>query len=91
MVIAAFSLAVHSGGSLFEAVEIARRISQPHDQSFDELFDPRDLDFNDALIDNVVDLAASVKAVLCKMTDPCYVSQAMSKYPQAPCSDLVRS
>ncbi|XP_075656590.1 uncharacterized protein LOC142626771 isoform X1 [Castanea sativa] len=89
LVIAAFSLAVHSGGSLFEAVEIARRISQPHDQSFDELFDPRDLDFNDALIDNVVDLAASVKAVLCKMTDPCYVSQAMSKYPQAPCSDLV--
>ena len=90
MVIAAFSITVHSGGSLFEAVEIARRISQPHD-SFDELLDLRDLDFNNALIDHVVDLAASVKAVLCKMTDPCYVSQAMSKYPQAPCSDLVRS
>ncbi|XP_023876310.1 uncharacterized protein LOC111988755 isoform X1 [Quercus suber] len=89
LVIAAFSIAVHSGGSLFEAVEIARRISQPHDQSFDELLDPRDLDFNNALIDHVFDLAASVKTVLCKMTDPCYVSQAMSKYPQAPCSDLV--
>ncbi|GLT63997.1 hypothetical protein SLA2020_365170 [Shorea laevis] len=41
--VAAFSLAVHSGGSLFEAVEMAKKISQPHGPSFDELLEPEDL------------------------------------------------
>ncbi|XP_062156099.1 uncharacterized protein LOC133863939 isoform X2 [Alnus glutinosa] len=89
LVVAAFSIAVHSGGSLFEAVEIAKKISQPHGPSFDELLEPEDLNFDTALVDQVIDLAASVKTVLCKMRDQYYVSQAMSKYPQAPCSDLV--
>jgi hypothetical protein len=91
LVVAAFSIAVHSGGSLFEAVEIAKKISQPHGPSFDELLEPEDLNFDTALVDQVIDLAASVKTVLCKMRDQYYVSQAMSKYPQAPCSDLVRT
>lgn len=89
MVVAAFSLAVHNGGSLSEAVEIARRISQPHDQSFSELLEPQDLDSDESLIDEVMDLAASVKSALMKMTDEHFVSQAMSKYPRAPYSDLV--
>ncbi|XP_010656776.1 uncharacterized protein LOC100259104 isoform X2 [Vitis vinifera] len=89
MVVAAFSLAVHNGGSLSEAVEIARRISQPHDQSFSELLEPQDLDSDESLIDEIMDLAASVKSALMKMTDEHFVSQAMSKYPRAPYSDLV--
>lgn len=91
MVVAAFGLAVHSGGSLSEAVEIAREISQPYVPSFDELLEPRDIDFNDALMDDVIDLSVSVKAALCKMTDQFYISQAMAKYPEAPYSDMVRT
>ncbi|KAG6712401.1 hypothetical protein I3842_05G100900 [Carya illinoinensis] len=89
VVVAAFGLAVHSGGSLSEAVEIAREISQPYVPSFDELLEPRDIDFNDALMDDVIDLSVSVKAALCKMTDQFYISQAMAKYPEAPYSDMV--
>uniref|UniRef100_A0A5B7ATI3 Polynucleotide adenylyltransferase n=2 Tax=Davidia involucrata TaxID=16924 RepID=A0A5B7ATI3_DAVIN len=89
LVVATFSIAVHSGGSLLEAVEIVRRISQPHDTSFNELLEPGDLDSDDALINEVIDLAASVKAALCKMTDEHFVSRAMIEYPQAPHSDLV--
>lgn len=88
VVVAAFSLAVHSSGSLCEAVEIAKRIAQPHEPSFGELLEPQD-EFNDAVMDRVIDLAESVKAVIRKMTDQSYVAQAMAEYPQAPCSDLV--
>lgn len=89
--IAAFSLAVHSGGSLSESVEIARGISQSHEVSFPELLEAKDLDSNGALMGQVINFAASVKAALWKMTDGYYVSQAMTKYPQAPRSDLVRT
>ncbi|GAV71485.1 LOW QUALITY PROTEIN: PolyA_pol domain-containing protein/PolyA_pol_RNAbd domain-containing protein, partial [Cephalotus follicularis] len=89
LVVAAFSLAIHSGGYLLEAVDIAKRISQPHDMSFHELSDVPDLDTNNLLMTQVIDFAASVKAALCEMTDARYVSQSMSKYPQAPRSDLV--
>ena len=90
LVVAAFCLAVHNGGSLSEAVEIARRISQPHDNSFSELSEPQDLDSDESLIDEIMGLAASVKSSLINMTDERFVSQAMSKYPQAPYSELVR-
>ncbi|KAF8390726.1 hypothetical protein HHK36_025253 [Tetracentron sinense] len=89
LVVAAFSLAVHSGGDLLEAVNIARRINQPHDQSYHELLESQNLDSDKALMDEVMDLAASVKAALCKMTDEYFVSQAMAEHPQAPYSDLV--
>lgn len=90
LVIAAFSLAVSNGGSLPEAVEIARTMSQPHATTFHEILEPvTTTRSKNALINEVVDLAASVKAVLRKMTDPDYVSQAMMKFPKAPCSDLV--
>lgn len=91
LVIAAFSLAVHSGGSLLEAVQIAMNIAQPHDTRFCELLEPEDPLSQDDLIYQVSDLAASIRATLCKMTDRYYVSQAMIKYPKAPRSDLVRA
>ncbi|PSR84614.1 Poly(A) polymerase [Actinidia chinensis var. chinensis] len=89
LVVAAFSIALHSGGSLTEAVNIARSISQPHEMSFNELLEPGSIDSNDALIGEVMDLAVSVKTAICKMTDEHFVSQAMIEYPQAPHSDLV--
>ncbi|PIN05688.1 tRNA nucleotidyltransferase/poly(A) polymerase [Handroanthus impetiginosus] len=88
LVIAAFSLAVHNGGDLSEALSIARRINKQHDTSFHELLEPRYLD-SDALLDEVMSLAASVRSALTHMTDEYYVSQAMAKYPKAPYSDLV--
>lgn len=89
LVIAAFSLAVHSGGSLDEAIEIAQSISRPH-ASFHEIVESNHKESDYALKAHVLDLAALVKDVLWKMTDHHYVSQAMIKYPQAPWSDLVR-
>ncbi|KAL0355026.1 UNVERIFIED_CONTAM: Poly(A) polymerase I [Sesamum radiatum] len=88
LVIAAFSLAVHNGGDLPEALSIARRINKQHDISFHELWEPRNLD-SDALLEEVMNLAASVRGALTRMTDEYFVSQAMAKYPKAPHSDLV--
>ncbi|KAH7833397.1 hypothetical protein Vadar_005914 [Vaccinium darrowii] len=89
LVVAAFSIAVHCGGSLSEAVKIARRISEPHDGSFNELLEPGSIDSDAMLIGEVIDLAESTIAALDKMTDEHSVSQAMMAYPQAPYSDLV--
>lgn len=88
-VVAAFCIAVYSGGSLLEAIDMAMKISQPHDTSFHEILEYGDLDSKDALLEEVMDLAASVKAALHRMTDEHFVSQAMMEYPQAPQSDLV--
>ncbi|KAM7269796.1 hypothetical protein ACFE04_025293 [Oxalis oulophora] len=88
-VVAAFCLAVHSGGSLFDAVEIARTISQPHDSGFEELSPVHDLGTNRQLIAQVIDLAASIKNTVIKMSDSDYVSQSMVQYPKAPSSDMV--
>ncbi|CAM8973842.1 hypothetical protein QQ045_028455 [Rhodiola kirilowii] len=89
VVIAAFSLSVHSGGSLAEAVNIARRISQPYDSSFTEVLESGSSLTNSSLLDEIVDLQASVEDALSKMADESFVSHAMSKYPQAPFSDVV--
>ncbi|KAF2312811.1 hypothetical protein GH714_040517 [Hevea brasiliensis] len=83
-----FCLAVHNGGDMSEALNIARRIAKLHDVSFQELSEPGDRD-SEALNDKVMDLAASIKRVLSMMSDEYYVSQAMSEYPQASFSDLV--
>ncbi|KAL3575518.1 hypothetical protein D5086_023619 [Populus alba] len=88
IVVAAFCLAVHNGGDILGGVNMARKITKPHDISFHELTKPQDLD-SEMLIDEVVDFAASVKQVLNWMTDEYYVSLAMAEYPQAPYSDLV--
>ncbi|XAR48233.1 Polynucleotide adenylyltransferase [Bertholletia excelsa] len=89
LVIAAFSIGIYMGGSLSEAVNIAGRISQPHDVSFGELIESGSIVSKDVLINEVLDLAESVNAALRKMTDRHFVSQAMIKYPQAPRSDLI--
>lgn len=86
--VAAFSLALHNGGNLLEAVEIARRINKSHDVRFPELLDPSGLDA-EALADQILDLAESVKGTLSQMTTRYLVSQAMADYPQAPHSDMV--
>lgn len=88
LVVAVFSLAVHNGGDLSEAVSIARRINKQHDISFDELLEPKYME-SDELLDEVRDLADSVRSALHRMTDEYFVSQAMAKYPKAPYSDLV--
>ncbi|XVF11444.1 hypothetical protein REPUB_Repub08aG0028100 [Reevesia pubescens] len=88
LVVAVFSLAVHNGGDMSEAVNIARRINKSHDSSFHELLEPQNLEYQ-TLKNEVMDLAASVRSTLCKMTDEYFVSQAMSAYPQAPVSGLV--
>ncbi|CAK7336806.1 unnamed protein product [Dovyalis caffra] len=88
MVVAAYCLAVHNGGDILGGVNMARKLTKPHDASFHELSEPQNLDYK-ALVDEVVDFAASVKQVIYWMTDEHYVSQAMVEYPQAPYSDLV--
>ncbi|MED6170731.1 hypothetical protein PIB30_033789 [Stylosanthes scabra] len=87
-VVAAFSLAVHNGGNLLEAIDIARRINKQHNANFPELLDPSGLDAED-LEEEILDLADSVKGTLSQMTTRYLVSQAMADYPQAPHSDLV--
>ena len=86
--IAAFSLAVHNGGNLLEAVDIARRINKPHDIRFPELLDPCNLNAK-ALENEILDLAESVKVSLLQMTSKHSVARAMVDYPQAPRSDMV--
>ncbi|XP_021723010.1 uncharacterized protein LOC110690474 isoform X2 [Chenopodium quinoa] len=89
LVIAAFCLAVHNGGSLSEAINIAKSITRPHASGFRELLEDQNQNMGDNLENEVKDLAAAVKIALCQMTDENIVSQAMAKYPQAPFSDLV--
>ncbi|KAG5523147.1 hypothetical protein RHGRI_035085 [Rhododendron griersonianum] len=91
LVVAAFCLAVHNGGDISEALNIARSISTPHDISFHELLQPQNLEV-ESLRDEVMNLAASVKNILTNMTDEHFVSKAISMtslYPTAPYSDLV--
>ncbi|KHN16874.1 Poly(A) polymerase [Glycine soja] len=87
-VVAAFSLALHNGGNLSEAINIARRINKAHDARFPELLDPSGLD-EENLEAEILDLAESVKGSLLQMTDRHLVSGAMADYPQAPHSNLV--
>lgn len=90
LVIGAFSIAVHAGGSPSEAVDIAMKISQPHETTFHEITSGSIQSYSkDELIEEVIKLAASVKAALRRLTDEHFVSQALIKYPQAPQSHLV--
>lgn len=86
--VAAFTLAVHNGGDMLEAVEIARTITKPHEVSFHELLEPQRLD-SGAYTKEIKDLEASFRRALDHMTDAQIVSEAMAAYPQAPFSDVV--
>ncbi|KAK7399269.1 hypothetical protein VNO78_10449 [Psophocarpus tetragonolobus] len=87
-VVAAFSLALHNGGNLSEAIDIVKRINKLHDSRFPELLDSSSLDEED-LEAEILDLAESVKGSLLHMTNSHFISMAMADYPQAPQSDLV--
>ncbi|CAH2064798.1 unnamed protein product [Thlaspi arvense] len=87
-VVAAFSLAVHNGGDVQEAVEITRKITKPHNKGFLELLEPEKLD-SQALMDEVMDFDFAIKEALGQMTDGQFISKAMAAYPQAPHSDMV--
>ncbi|OAY67487.1 Poly(A) polymerase I [Ananas comosus] len=89
LVVATFTLSLHNGGDLPEAVNIARRITHQHDASFPELLQPQAWVRDEDLVTEVLDLAKSVSIALSSMTDEHVVSQAMARYPQAPYSDLV--
>ncbi|XP_031260952.1 uncharacterized protein LOC116119153 [Pistacia vera] len=84
LVVAAFSLAVHSGGSLLDSIEKAKRISQLHDScmSFHELPKSQRLDNVDFMY-RVINLATSIIAILHDMTLEYSVPQSMSQSPQA--------
>ncbi|KAG5046092.1 hypothetical protein JHK86_015498 [Glycine max] len=58
LAVAAFSLAVHNGGNLLEAINITGMINKPHDARFPELLDPSGLDV-EALEAEILDLAES--------------------------------
>ncbi|CAH8267926.1 unnamed protein product [Arabidopsis lyrata] len=87
-VVAAFSLAVHNGGDVLEAVKITRKVTKPHNRSFFELLEPEELD-SQTLLDEVMDFDSSIKEALGQMTDGRFISKAMAAYPQAPYSDMV--
>ncbi|KAI0513392.1 hypothetical protein KFK09_009412 [Dendrobium nobile] len=89
LVVATFSLAVHNGGDMLEAVNISRRITSEHNQNYSEILEPRMWDEDKGLINEVLDLASSVITALESMTDEYFVSQKMAQYPQAPMSNLV--
>lgn len=91
LTVATFALAIQNGGDLVEAISIARGITRPYDSSFSELVEPQALDNDSELMDEVLELASSVKAAMSMMTDEHFVSQAMAKYSQAAHSDLVLS
>ncbi|PWA88209.1 polynucleotide adenylyltransferase family protein [Artemisia annua] len=88
LVVAAFSLAVHNGGDMEEAIGIAQRISTPHATFYYELSDSQYLEPR-ALKKEVLELGVSVSKALSNMTDSYYVSQALRSYPKAPKSDMV--
>ncbi|PRQ43493.1 hypothetical protein RchiOBHm_Chr3g0469071 [Rosa chinensis] len=88
LVVAAFTLSVHNGGDMSEAVDITRTITKPHDGSFHELLEPKSLD-SEAYNKEVKDLEASFRLALDHMTDQQIVSEAMAAYPQALFPDLV--
>ncbi|XP_022987140.1 uncharacterized protein LOC111484780 isoform X4 [Cucurbita maxima] len=88
LVVAAFSLAVHNGGNMMEAISIAKSIGRAHNVNFHELLEPENLEVQ-TLIDEVMDLTTSIKNALHKMTDEHSVSLVLEMYPQAPASYLV--
>ncbi|VFQ60897.1 unnamed protein product [Cuscuta campestris] len=89
LVVAAFSIVVYTGGSSSDALGIVKKVSQLHDTRFAELSVDHSPNSDEELLDEVMDLAVDVKCTLQKMTDECFVSRALIKYPQAPPSDMV--
>ncbi|KAH0911337.1 hypothetical protein HID58_034658 [Brassica napus] len=88
-VVASYCLAIYSDISLSEAMEIAKSNTKQHNSNFQEL-SAQDKDIaGSKLSQQVMSLAESVKSAAKKMHDRDYLANAMSKYPQAPSSDMV--
>uniref|UniRef100_A0A1J3CQ33 Poly(A) polymerase I n=1 Tax=Noccaea caerulescens TaxID=107243 RepID=A0A1J3CQ33_NOCCA len=90
-IVASYCLAIYSELSLSEAIEIARTNSKQHNSNFQELSGhEKDIaDSNSKLSQQVINFAESIKSAARKMNDRDYLANAMSKYPQAPGSDMV--
>ncbi|CAH9080278.1 unnamed protein product [Cuscuta europaea] len=89
LVVAAFSIVLHTGGSSSDALGIVKKISQSHDPRFPELSVDLNLSSDEELLNEVMDLSVDVKCTLHKMSDERVVSRALIKYPQAPQSSMV--
>ncbi|KAG2269726.1 hypothetical protein Bca52824_064281 [Brassica carinata] len=90
-VVASYCLAIFSDISLSEAMEIAKSNTKQHNSNFQELsVHEKDIAGSSSkLSQQVMSLADSVKSAAKKMNDRDYLANAMSKYPQAPSSDMV--
>ncbi|XP_056867173.1 uncharacterized protein LOC108834760 isoform X2 [Raphanus sativus] len=91
-VVASYCLAIYSDISLSEAMEIAKSNTKQHNSNFQELSVHNEKDIagsGSKLSQQVMSLAESVKSAARKMHDRDYLANAMSKYPQAPSSDMV--
>ncbi|CAL9216511.1 unnamed protein product [Arabidopsis halleri] len=90
-VVASFCLAIYSEVSLSEAIAIARSNSKQHNSHFQELSDHEKdtADSESKLSQQVIKLAESIRSAARKLNDRDYIANAMSKYPQAPGSDMV--
>ncbi|KAF8079959.1 hypothetical protein N665_0988s0004 [Sinapis alba] len=90
-VVASYCLAIYSDISLSEAMEIAKTNTKQHNSNFQELsVHEKDIAGSGRkLSQQVMSLAESVKSAARKMHDRDYLANAMSKYPQAPSSDMV--
>ncbi|ESQ34052.1 hypothetical protein EUTSA_v10007307mg [Eutrema salsugineum] len=90
-VVASYCLAIYSEVSLSEAIEIAKSNSKQHNSNFQELsgHEKDTVDSDSKLSKQVMSLAESIKSAARKMNDRDYLANAMSKYPQAPSSDMV--
>lgn len=90
-VVASFCLAIYSELSLTEAIKIARSNSKQHNSHFQELSGhEKDIaDSDSKLSQQVINLAESIRSAAHKLNDRDYIANAMSKYPQAPGSDMV--
>lgn len=90
-VVASYCLAIYSDISLSEAMEIAKSNTKQHNSNFQELsVHEKDIAGSGSkLSQQVMSLAESVKSAAKKMHDRDYLANAMSKYPQAPSSDMV--
>jgi len=90
-VVASFCLAIYSEVSLSEAIAIARSNSKQHNSHFQELSSPEKdtADSESKISQQVIKLAESIRSAARKLNNRDYIANAMSKYPQAPGSDMV--
>lgn len=89
LIVTSFVLSVRNGGNLEKAVNKSRGICKKANKFHPEVLDAVENECDESVMEKVLDLTLAVKSSLNAMVDEYVVSQAMSKYPQAPFSDLV--